>query len=211
MVAPFLLFVFWFLVAVNGPTYYTLHLNTTRMHIVVPFACVIAGIGGAALIRQAGTLLPRASWQRALCVTAVAGIVGAAVWQNLDIFYRITPSNMQSTQEALEMKVIQENPHATIVPAGKFGFEYGYDSAEQAYGVFDRIFQTAAPPAEEVLAAERLKRPIVVVSPDPITDTHIKGRHTVLFDPANMASIAVIYDASVTGSSGSNPGHTITP
>jgi hypothetical protein len=200
MTAAFLFALFWLLVAINGPTYYALHLNTTRMYIVVPFACVIAGIGAAALIRQASSLLPRISWASVATVAASIGIIAAATWQNLDIFYRVMPANMQSTPQALEMEVIQQNPRATIVPVGRFAFDYPFDTAEEAYGVTGRIFEIRTSLRAEVRAAGTLKRSIILVSPDPIDDSAIRGRRVVLFDPAHDASIVVIYNASVAGS-----------
>ena len=79
----FLLLCFWLQVVVNGPTYYDLHLNTTRMYVLAPFAAVIAGIGGSTLLRLIGELTPDRSRRRITIFVGSAALISAAVALNL--------------------------------------------------------------------------------------------------------------------------------
>ena len=201
--SAFLLIWYWLLVAVNGPLYYELHLNTTRMYIVATAAAVIAAVGAGSLVDRVRTLglgptqrvpgrLPAVSWSRALPVASAAFIVAVVVASNLYTFYHVTPSQMVSNPQPLAMEVIQAHPDATVVEAGVLA-DATFFTAEEAYGVEGRVIPAASELAGSLPAALREARqrgrPIIVVADSNFPDPGLKGQRVILWDPAHIQHI----------------------
>jgi hypothetical protein len=189
--SAFLLIWFGLLVVINGPPYYALHLNTTRMYIVVTAASVIAAVGAGSLIDQICTLLPTASWSRALPAGMAASIVTGVIALNLYTFYHVTPSQMASTSWALAMEVIQSHPEATIVEGGNLG-QPPFLLAQEVYGVDQRVVRVSGSVAAAVRAARWRGRPVIVLSDLPVRDPGVRGRQSTVWDTAHMQHITEI-------------------
>jgi hypothetical protein len=183
----FVLICYILLLILNGILYYVPHLNTTRTYIVVPLACVVGGLGGASAINFTRRFLPAGAAWRPFQVVAVAGIATAVLVSNLYLFYNVTPSTLSASPQALEMKVIQDHPGATIVEAGDFAHE-GFP-IERGYGVSGRVLLALGSLAGTLSRARARGKPIIVVSPAPLPPTAINGRPQIVWDQAHIQHI----------------------
>jgi hypothetical protein len=171
-----------------GAIYYTLHLNTTRMYIVVPLACVVAGIGAATVVEHLRDLIPASTSRRMFPMAASTAIVTAVLVSNLYVFYRVVPENLQLPNQVLEMKVIQAHPTATYVETGDLAREVPLPLEQYGYSTF--VIQSQGSIEDALRAARIHGKPIIVLSFPPLPATSLpNGVRTTLWDGPHLTSV----------------------
>ena len=189
----FLLACYWIMLLINGPTYYALQLNTTRLYIVAPFAALIAAIGAASLLDRARRLAPWPGLRRVLVPLGIASLIVAVTLLNLYTFYRVVPTTIFSTNQALEIMILQQHPRALVVETGNFATT-PIEAMAQAYGVNSRIVVPGGPLPDAVRRARATGRPVIVLSTAPLPRRGlIPGRQTIVKDPGHHTTIYATY------------------
>lgn len=181
----FILLWYWSLLALTGVPFYAPSIPTTRINIVLPAACVIAGIGAATLIVRLHDLLGVSRRYGATFwgVAAVA-ILGVAAL-NFDNFYQVMPRRVPAQQFAMEVEVITSHPRATVVIAPDLA-SYNFPAPMQIYGIQpDRVVQAFGSMQTALARARRRHRPVLVVSGSDLPDV-ATGRTQVLWDPSHV-------------------------